>query len=397
MLGKNKKQSDDSELGNTKNPISNIHAKPLIKKFDDGITIIYSDANHGDSNIDENKKDILLDPNYVFDVFESIHKACTNKTKYVYPTTVTISNSQNITNSKTQIQDSKPTNVNTFETKLSEPKWSLDEIYLPDSKRRVIKSISNIINNKDKLYKEWGFEKTFKNSRSIVLNFYGVPGTGKSITADAIAKSSGKKIINVNYSELESKYVGDTPKNISKIFKSAKDNNAIIVFDEADSFLGKRIENVQQSADYGVNVTRSVMLMELDNFDGVVIFTTNLFSNYDDAFKRRILMNVEFSLPDERGREMIWNSILPKEFPLDSEITPELLAKRYCDISGADIKDIAFNCAVLALDVLHNCATLHDFDEAHSIVKSRYEQKKTQQIAKITTEKIPVDNTDEAL
>ena len=228
----------------------------------------------------------------------------------------------------------------------------------------------------------------------LVLNFYGKPGTGKTITADAIAKASGKNIINVNYSELESKYVGDTPKNISKIFNCAKENNAVIIFDEADSFLGKRIENIQQSADYGVNVTRSVMLMELDNFDGIVVFTTNLFSNYDEAFKRRILMNVEFSLPDKNGREYIWKKILPSEFPLDNMITPMSLSERYDNTSGADIKDIAFNCAILTLKNSSRYATIDNFDEAYKIVKSRYESSQVRQpkIAKITTERIMTDN-----
>ena len=116
----------------------------------------------------------------------------------------------------------------------------------------------------------------FTGSRAIILNFYGKAGTGKSMAAEAVAKALGKKIYHINYSELESKYVGETPKNIRKAFECATRDDAMLIFDEADSFLGKRLTSVTQSADYGVNITRSVLLMELEKFAGVVVFTTNL-------------------------------------------------------------------------------------------------------------------------
>ena len=140
--------------------------------------------------------------------------------------------------------------------------------------------------HRDKIFNEWGLEETIKSDRAIILNFYGPAGTGKSLTAEAIAGTLGKKLYSVNYSELESKYVGETPKNIKQVFKRAKDEDAVLVMDEADSFLSKRLSNITQSADYGVNITRSVMLLELEKFDGIVIFTTNLLENYDEAFKR---------------------------------------------------------------------------------------------------------------
>ena len=387
----NEKEKDSAS---NKITIKNIHQAPYTRRYDDynGLTITYLDANYGSiDTTDNNTKDILLDKPHVDEMFDMIRKMCV-PTKYVHPVDICISNSC-IKDSLTKKNNDNDTK-NQLNVNISVPKWNLDDIYLTAENRSIIESIICLIQNRDTIYKNWGFEKTLKNARSLVLNFYGKPGTGKTITADAIAKASGKNTINVNYSELESKYVGDTPKNISRIFNCAKENNAVIIFDEADSFLGKRIENIQQSADYGVNVTRSVMLMELDNFDGIVVFTTNLFSNYDEAFKRRILMNVEFSLPDKNGREYIWKKILPSEFPLDNMITPMSLSERYDNTSGADIKDIAFNCAILTLKNSSRYATIDNFDEAYKIVKSRYESSQVRQpkIAKITTERIMTDN-----
>lgn len=390
------KEKDRSTTEKDNKPIvKNIYQKPYSRHYDDynGLNITYLDANYGNISDRNNDSDVLLDSPRIAEIFETIRRVCV-PTKYVHPIDICISNSslKDILSQKNDANASKEQTQ--IGINISTPKWDLEDIYLTSENKKNIESIICLIQNKDKLYKDWGFEKTFKKCRSLVLNFYGKPGTGKTISANAIAKASGKKLINVNYSELESKYVGDTPKNISKIFNCAKENDAIIIFDEADSFLGKRIENVQQSADYGVNVTRSVMLMELDNFDGVVVFTTNLFSNYDEAFKRRILMNVEFALPDVNGREYIWRKILPDKFPIENGISSSLLAQKYDNISGADIKDIAFNCAILTLKSNNGFATINDFDEAYRIVKSRYINSKTEspKIAKITTERVMTDN-----
>ena len=212
---------------------------------------------------------------------------------------------------------------------------------MPAHAAEQVNSALAVAYHKETLLKTWGLESVLKNGRAVVMNFYGPPGTGKSMLADAIAKKLGTKILSVNYSQLESKYVGVKCQKISKhVFQQAKEQNAVLIFDEADSFLGKRLTNVSQSADYGVNITRSVMLMELDQFDGVVIFTTNLLSNYDEAFYRRILASVEFSLPDEEGRRRIWETHLTNKIPLHQDVTVEHLVSSFHNISGADIKDI---------------------------------------------------------
>lgn len=192
------------------------------------------------------------------------------------------------------------------------------------------------------------------------------------MAAEAVAKYMDKKIYSINYANLESKYVGQTPKNIKKAFDMAKTDNAVLVFEEADSFLGKRLTNISQSADYGVNITRSVMLVELEKFEGVVIFTTNLLANYDEAFKRRILSNIEFKMPDKEGRKEVFKLHTPENMPLNEEVTFDVLADEFEGISGADIKDIVFMAAVNALESEKENVSMDDFKAAYNNIKNRY-------------------------
>ena len=254
-----------------------------------------------------------------------------------------------------------------------EPRWTFSDVYIAPSTKTIIDKSLLIARHRKELFQDWGLGNGQQNGRAIVFNFYGPSGTGKSMTAEAIAGMLGKKVYAVNYSELESKYVGETPKNIEKVFRLAKEDDAVLIFDEADSFLGKRLTNVTQSADYGVNITRSVMLLELEQFDGIVIFTTNLISNYDEAFKRRILASVPFEMPDAAAREQIWQLYLQKGVPLASDVLPSTLAAKYENISGADIRDIVLYAAVNALerDEQHPKLQLGDFDPAYQIIRDR--------------------------
>lgn len=344
-------------------------------------TIRIEDALHGIVNGEE----ILLDGVVINEMVEEMSKCIRkNYTRYnPIPKEIVISHGigrkKNTEYDENKIDESKCTSC-------YEPKWDIDDIYLEGSAKKQILSVISMIQNKQRLFEEWGLKEIFKNGRGIVLNFYGKPGTGKSVTAEAIAKYLGKKVCAVNYSELESKYVGDTPKNIKSVFETAQKEDAIIIFDEADSFLGKRLTNVSQSADYGVNITRSVMLLELEKYDGIVIFTTNLLNNYDDAFKRRILSSIEFKVPDEEGRAYIWRKHLPKDLPLDKQITIGWLAKEYEGVTGADINDIILNAAILALQSKHSYVLKEDIHEAHKYVMSRYTSESKSQIIK--TERI---------
>lgn len=256
-----------------------------------------------------------------------------------------------------------------------EPRFSLEQVALNEEVRAKVRTAISAVRHRKKMSEEWGMSEYFTGSRAIILNFYGKAGTGKSMTAEAVAKALGKKVYHINYSELESKYVGETPKNIRKAFECATRDDAVLIFDEADSFLGKRLTSVTQSADYGVNITRSVLLMELEKFAGVVVFTTNLISNYDEAFKRRILLSVYFEMPDGEAREAIWKLHLGAKMPLHSEVTAESLAGRYEGISGADIKDMVFYAALYALEQEKEALDFFVFDYVYSAIRERYEDK----------------------
>ena len=269
-----------------------------------------------------------------------------------------------------------------------EPRWNFDDIYINQNVIDEINKSLLIAKHREKLFDEWKLGNGQNVGRAIVFNFYGPSGTGKSMTGEAIAAKLGKKIYAVNYSELESKYVGETPKNNVSAFRKAQADDAVLIFDEADSFLGKRLTNVTQSADYGVNITRSVMLLELEKFDGVVIFTTNLVTNYDEAFKRRILTSIKFDLPDETARREIWKIYLRRGLPLAENVTAEILAEKFDDISGADIKDMLLHAAVSALyrDEDQPILNIEDFESAFKIILNR--RTDSQPAVKITHETI---------
>lgn len=337
-----------------------------IKIGEQVCTIVIEDAQFRK----QDETEIMLDEELINKSVQEIAGAIKrNYSKYnPIPTTITLSRKEA---KQAENHDQIEKNI----TESVEPRFELEDVYIPEKTEEQLHAVLSITKHHKTLFEEWGLEETIKKGKGIVLNFFGPPGTGKSMLAEAIAKELGKKIYVVNYADLESKYVGETPKNIRQVFENAQRDQAVLLFDEADSFLGKRLTNVSQSADYGVNISRSVMLVEIEKFSGIVIFTTNLISNYDEAFKRRILANLEFTYPDEGGRKQIWERHLPKKLPLSDEINPLLLAERYTQVSGADIKDILLQAAVLTLQKNGERLTWVEFDQAHSFIKKRYTQK----------------------
>lgn len=229
------------------------------------------------------------------------------------------------------------------------PKRSIADLVVPAEVRSRIDAVINRVKNHKKLYEEWGLEKIDPFGKRVAINLYGAPGTGKTFCAEAIAHYMGKNIIRINYAEIESKYVGDTPKNITAAFKKARTTDSVLFFDEADSILGRRLTSVTQSADHGVNVSRSVMLLQLDQFDGIVLFATNLASNYDAAFVRRIMAHIEFQLPDYYSRVKLWQMHLPEMLPLGVDVKPAILAEQSDGLSGGDIKNVVINAASVAV------------------------------------------------
>lgn len=191
-----------------------------------------------------------------------------------------------------------------------------------------------------KIYQEWNFGSVDRQGRSVILNFFGKPGTGKTLTAEAFAGSLNMPIIKMGIAELESKFMGETSKNIQAVFELAAKENAVLFFDEADTLLGKRLSSVTQGIDNEVNAMRSTLLIELEKFDSVAIFATNFAKNYDEAFRSRISHHIEFDLPDLAGRADIWNKMLVAEIPLAGERDQviEQAAQHSDGLSGREIR-----------------------------------------------------------
>lgn len=227
-----------------------------------------------------------------------------------------------------------------------EPKYSFDEIILPQSVKEKILDVADYAENSKIVFEDWGLQKVYKQSKRIGINLYGAPGTGKTMAAHAIAKHLGRKILAVNYADIESKYVGETPKNIRKAFEAAKATNSILFFDEADAILSKRVTNMSSATDVSVNQTRSVMLMVMNDYQDFVIFATNFISNFDPAFMRRISTHIEFRLPDEDCRKKIWQHYILPTMPNNIDI--DELAKKYDGLSGSDISNAVLMAAFKA-------------------------------------------------
>jgi len=233
------------------------------------------------------------------------------------------------------------------ESLVEQPQWTLGEVALSQSTIEQIEEMIAYIKNRDKLLQEWEFNRFLKMGSGLSINFFGPPGTGKSITAEAIANQLKVTLIRVNYGELESSFVGGTSENLSKVFQQAEETESLLFFDEADAVLSRRISNLSQAADHGVNSAKSMLLHLLDKFDGTIIFATNLFKNYDEAFLRRILFNIQFQPPDYDMRLQLWNFHLSKSVP--KKVEYDKLAEISEGLCGGDIRNI---CIRLGLKLL---------------------------------------------
>ena len=268
-----------------------------------------------------------------------------------------------------------------------EPKFSLDDIILPQSTKDAILDVATYADNSHLVFEIWGFKKTHKFSRRIGINLYGAPGTGKTMAAHAIAKNLGRKILVVNYADVESKYVGETPKNLRKVFETGKATNSILFFDEADAILSKRVTEMTKAVDVSVNQTRSVMLMLMNEYQDFIIFATNFIENFDPAFMRRISMHVKFELPDLDCRQRLWRMYIPEELP--NNINVDKLAATYEGISGSDISNAMLNAAFKA--ARQNANSLDEklvCEAIENIIDSKAANAKTQNNFKVSRREI---------
>lgn len=231
---------------------------------------------------------------------------------------------------------------------ISEPKYSLDDVILSETVKKEIERIVSYIKYNDKIFKEWNLQSVIKQ-HNLSVNLYGESGTGKTMTAHAIAKMLNKKIVLVNYAEIESKYVGETSKNLVGLFQFAKENDAVILFDEADALLSRRVTAMHSATDVSVNQTRNTLLKILDDYDGIIFFTTNFIQNFDSAFIRRIFGHVKFEMPNKETRYVLWNHYLLDTIPCDNRKSVIEKISEVEDVTGADISTAILKAAIDAV------------------------------------------------
>jgi SpoVK/Ycf46/Vps4 family AAA+-type ATPase len=228
------------------------------------------------------------------------------------------------------------------------PERTLADVVLPPQTRRTLEQALGQVRNHSLIFHRWGLGERHASGRGLAFNFAGPPGTGKTLCAEAIAHALGMKLLVVDYAEAESMWFGQTPKNIVAIFRAAVEQNAVLFFDEADAIATRRSVGAILPHDRESNLTINVLFRELEAFNGIVIFATNLAANFDPAFERRIRTHVLFEMPGVEERAQIWQlQIHPKKTPLAPDVDFQRLAERYV-VSGGDIKNAVIKAAAAA-------------------------------------------------
>jgi len=225
------------------------------------------------------------------------------------------------------------------------PKTTWDELILPDEQMLQLQEMVRRAQYAH-IVEDWGYKERYTNMHGISALFAGESGTGKTFSAQVIAKELGLVMYRIDLSAVVSKYIGETEKNLSRIFTEAHSSNAILFFDEADALFGKRSE-VKDARDRYANIEVAYLLQQIEEYDGVAIMATNLRQNLDDAFTRRLDFMIDFPFPDPIYREKLWVSHFPPNAPLADDIDIAVIAHRY-HLAGGNIRNAALAAAFLA-------------------------------------------------
>ena len=226
------------------------------------------------------------------------------------------------------------------------PAFQWDDVVMPPEQKRLLRHACGHIRFRHRVYSEWGFDRKITYGRGLSILFAGAPGTGKTMCAQVIANELNMELYKINISQIVSKYIGETEKNLQAVFNEARKSNCILFFDECDAIFGKRSE-VKDAHDRNANVEVAYLLQQIEEHDGVCIMATNLIGNIDAAFMRRITYVIHFPFPDPAMREEIYRRTIPREAPLSGDIDWAFLAEKF-ELSGGHIKNIVLSAAFLA-------------------------------------------------
>lgn len=227
-----------------------------------------------------------------------------------------------------------------------EPRYSWEDLVLPKTPTNMLQELVSMVQSRPLVLETWGLGQKLTASAGVSALFSGPPGTGKTLAAQIIANQLGIELYRIDLSTVVSKYVGETEKNLERIFTEASQSNAILFFDEADAIFGKRSE-VKDAHDRYANIEVGYLLQRMESYNGVTILATNLRANLDDAFTRRLQFIINFPFPDEEYRLRIWQVLMPPDLPRADDLDFELMAKRF-NLAGGNIRNILVSAAFIA-------------------------------------------------
>jgi hypothetical protein len=227
-----------------------------------------------------------------------------------------------------------------------EPVYSWEDIVLPPRPMQQLREVAASVRYRHVVYSDWGFDRKLALGKGLNVLFSGLSGTGKTMAAQVLARELALDLYRIDLSAVVSKYIGETEKNLSAIFRAARASNAILFFDEADALFGKRSE-VKDAHDRYANIEVAYLLQQVEEYEGMVILATNLSRNMDEAFARRMHHTLEFPFPDAPHRERIWKGMFPPEAPLAPDTDMGFLARQF-EMAGGNIRNAALAGAFLA-------------------------------------------------
>jgi len=238
-----------------------------------------------------------------------------------------------------------------------DPGYRWADLVLQERQLTLLRSISAYLRHRDRVLSDWGFERTVARMQGLKVLFAGESGTGKTMAAQVLAADLGLELFRVDLATVVSKYIGETEKNLERIFTAADGSNAVVFFDEADALFGKRSE-VSDSHDRYANIEVSYLLQRMDAYPGAVILATNFRRNIDDAFIRRLDFVVDFPFPEAEDRTKLWRRLLPSEAPTSDDVDLEFLGSQF-KLSGGAIRNCCLSAAFQAADENETIHMLH--------------------------------------
>jgi len=252
-----------------------------------------------------------------------------------------------------------------FPAEAIETELTWEDLVLHPNTLRQIREIENWIKHNDTLLEEWGMKAKLKGGYRAL--FYGPPGTGKTLTATLLGKHTGKDVFRIDLSRVVSKYIGETEKNLSKLFEKAENKEWILFFDEADALFGKRTD-IRDAHDRYANQEVSYLLQRIEGYQGLVILATNQRGNIDDAFVRRFQSIIHFPMPRTEERHKLWSNAFPPQIEIGADIDWRHVAARY-ELPGAGIMNVTHYCA---LEVLADQTRFLDLKRLEAAILREY-------------------------